>query len=77
MRIDLPQDLTERLQKRVAADVGATEVDVIRRALDSLDWRDEERRAIQEGISAWRAGDTQSFEEFDADFRAKNGIARA
>ena len=55
----------------------ATEADVIRRALDSLDWQDRERQAIQEGINAWHAGDTQSFDDFDADFRAKNGIGRA
>lgn len=77
MRIDLPDDLSERVQQRVAANAGATEIDVIRRALDSLDWRDDERRAVQEGVDAWRAGETQPFEEFDADFRIKNGIARS
>jgi len=35
---------------------------------------DQERQAIQEGIDAWRAGDTQDFDEFDEEFRAKNGI---
>jgi Arc/MetJ-type ribon-helix-helix transcriptional regulator len=74
MQIDLPQDIIERVQKRVAAGNGATEAEVIRRALDSLDWQDQERRAIQEGIDAWRAGDTQELDAFDADFRAKNGI---
>jgi predicted transcriptional regulator len=77
MHIELPQDLFERVQKRAAANVGATEVDVIRRALDSLDWQDQERQAIQQGINAWRAGDTQPFEDFDSDFRAKNGIPHA
>ncbi len=74
MQIELPQDIVERVQRRAAAGNGATEADVIRKALDSLDWQDEERRAIQEGIDAWRAGDTQDFEAFDAEFRAKNGI---
>jgi predicted transcriptional regulator len=74
MQIELPQDIVERVQKRAAASCGASEADVIRQALDSLDWHDHERLAIQEGIDAWRAGDTQEFDEFDAEFRTKNGI---
>jgi Arc/MetJ-type ribon-helix-helix transcriptional regulator len=74
MQIDLPQDVVERVQKRAAAGNGATEAEVIRRALDSLDWQDQERQAIQEGIDAWRAGDAQDLDAFDAEFRARNGI---
>ena len=74
MHIDLPPDIIARVQKRAADSSGASEADVIRRALDSLDWQDQERAAIQEGIDAWRAGDAQDFDDFDADFRAKNGI---
>jgi predicted transcriptional regulator len=74
MHIELPRDLVERVQKRAAAANGASEAEVIRQALDSLDWQDQERQAIQEGIDAWQAGDTQDFDEFDAEFRAQNGI---
>ena len=74
MQFDLPQDIVERVQKRVALVGGATEAEVIRQALDSLDWQDQERQAIQAGIDAWRAGDVQDFDEFDDEFRAKNGI---
>ncbi len=74
MHIDLPPDVIERVQKRAAAGNGATEAEVIRRALDSLDWQDQERQAIQEGIDAWRAGDTQDLDAFDTDFRVRNGI---
>ncbi len=74
MQIDLPQDIIERVHKRTAASNGATEAEVIRKALDSLDWQDQQRQAIQQGIDAWRAGDTQGLDEFDAEFRAKNGI---
>jgi predicted transcriptional regulator len=74
MQIELPQDIIERVQKRAAATSGVSEAEVIRKALDSLDWQDQERTAIQEGIEAWRAGDTQDFDEFDAEFRDKNGI---
>jgi predicted transcriptional regulator len=77
MHIELPQDIVERVKKRAAASEGATEAEVIRKALDSLDWQDQERQAIQEGLDAWRAGDVQALDEFDAEFRAKNGIQRA
>jgi predicted transcriptional regulator len=72
MQVELPQDIAERVQKRAAAGCGATEADIIRQALDSLDWQDQERQAIQEGIDAWRAGDTQELDNFDAEFRTKN-----
>jgi predicted transcriptional regulator len=74
MQIELPQDIVERVQRRAAAGCGATEAEIIRQALDSLDWQDQERQAIQEGIDAWRTGDVQEFAEFDVEFRAKNGI---
>lgn len=61
MQIELPGDIVERVQRRAAAGQGATEADVIRQALDSLDWHDQERQAIQEGIDAWRASDVQNF----------------
>ncbi len=74
MQVELPQDIVDRVQQRVALIQGATEADVLRKALDSLDWLDQERLAIQEGIDAWRAGDVQDFEAFDREFRAKNNI---
>lgn len=76
MKLELPNDLVARVQQRVSLDPGSSEADVIRRALDSLDWSDQETQAILEGIDAWKAGDTQKFEEFDREFRAKNGIAQ-
>jgi len=74
MQIDLPQDLIDRVQQRTVAVPGVTQADVIRKALDSLDWCDQERQAIQAGIDAWRADDVRDFDEFDREFRAKNNI---
>jgi predicted transcriptional regulator len=74
MHLELPQELIDRVQQRTAATAGTTEADVIRQALDSLDWYDQERLAIEEGIDAWRAGDVRGLAEFDRVFRAKNGI---
>jgi Arc/MetJ-type ribon-helix-helix transcriptional regulator len=75
MHIELPQDLIQRVQRRTAAGEGITEAEVIRKALDALDWQDNERKAIQAGIDAMREGRVQDFDEFDRDFRERNGIA--
>ena len=75
MHIDLPQDLIERVQQHVAILQGANEADVIRKALDSLDWQNGERQAIQEGIVAMNEGRVQDFEQFDREFRQEHGIA--
>jgi predicted transcriptional regulator len=74
MQIDLPDELMCRLRERVASAPGTSEADVIRDALNSLDWRDEERAAIQEGLDAMHAGRVRPFEEFDREFRSSNGI---
>ena len=62
MQIELPQDVFDRVQKRLAAASGASEAEIIRQALDSLDWQDQERQAIQEGINAWRSGDARAID---------------
>jgi predicted transcriptional regulator len=74
MHLELPQDLIDRVQQRAAASGDVTDADVIRQALDSLEWQERERQAIQEGVDAWRRGDVQEFADFDKDFRAKNQI---
>ena len=77
MHIDLPQDILDRVKKRAALERLESEAAVIRKALDLLDWQDQERQAIQEGIDAWRAGDFQELEKFDADFRSEYGIRQS
>lgn len=43
---------------------------------DLLD-RDAERLAIQEGIDALEAGRVADFDEFDREFRERNGVSAA
>lgn len=74
MQVDLPQDIIDRVHLHLASSPGDNEADVIRKAFDALDWLDQERQAIQEGIDAWRSGDVQDFDEFDHKFREKNGV---
>ena len=75
MQIELPPDLIARLQQRAMMGNGLTNAEVIRRALDSMDWLDGERQAIEEGIKAWKSGDVEEFGSFDREFRHKNRIA--
>lgn len=74
MQIDLPDDVLQRVKQRAAATVGVSEIDIIRKGLDALDRQELEIVAIQEGIDAMKDGWIQDFEDFDREFREKNGI---
>ena len=76
MTYQLPPEIDQRIQSQLALGIYHTPAEVLASALDALDERNRERRAIQEGIDAWRAGDTQELDAFDAEFRAKNGIGK-
>ena len=43
--------------------------------IQSLLERDAERLAIQKGVDALESGQHRSFDEFDREFREKNGLA--
>jgi Arc/MetJ-type ribon-helix-helix transcriptional regulator len=74
MQIDLPQDILERVQRRAATGRGESDAEVIRKALDSLDRQDATCAAIQEGIDAWKSGNYLELDDFDQQFRQRNGI---
>ena len=74
MTYQLTPEIDQRIQSQLALGIYHTPAEVLTDALDALDERNQERRAIQEGVNAWRAGDTQDLDQFDAEFRAKNGI---
>ncbi|MGD9721092.1 MAG: hypothetical protein AB7O59_03440 [Pirellulales bacterium] len=74
-QINLPDDLSERIRRHASHHPGDTEVDIIRRALDSLDWQQNERAAIQEGLDAVAQGHARDFHEFDDEFRRRHGLA--
>lgn len=74
MTYQLPPEIDQRVQSQLALGIYHTPAELLTDALDALDQRNRERQAIQQGIDAWRAGDTQELDQFDAEFRAKNGI---
>ncbi len=67
MQITLPDD-AER--QSLAAGFASVE-----QYIHSLVRRDRERLAIEEGITALKEGKVQDFEEFDREFRKRNGLA--
>ncbi len=73
MQMELPDDIIQRVKQRAVS--GVSEADVFRKGLDALDWQDNERAAIQEGIGDMQAGHVQEFDEFDREFRQQHGIA--
>lgn len=48
MQIDLPEELVERIRHRAASANGASEADVLRQALDSLDSAEEDYLSPEE-----------------------------
>jgi putative addiction module CopG family antidote len=77
MSIDLSSDLVNEIQRQVATGVFATPDEVVREALAALRDREVEVLAIQEGIDDMEAGRTRPIDEFDRDFRQRNGLPAA
>ena len=48
--------------------------EVLRRALDALEWQDAEVRAIREGIDDMNTGRVTPLREFDKEFRKRKNI---
>ena len=68
MQIEIPDD--RDLQKQAVAAGFANLEEYVVTLLD----RDAERVALQTGVSAMKAGRMKSFDEFDAEFRERNGL---
>lgn len=71
MQIDLPDSVIAEADRLAAAGVGRDAADVIIRAVGKLT---ADRDAIQEGISAYAAGDYRSLESFGAEIRERFGV---
>jgi len=74
MLYQLPPDIQQRLQIRIQNGTDSSQDDILRHALDALDWQDEERIAIQEGIDDMEAGRVRPLREFDREFRDQKNV---
>jgi putative addiction module CopG family antidote len=77
MSVDLSPDVWNEVQRQLATGTFASPDEVLREALAALRSRDAEILAIQEGIDDMEAGRVAPLDEFDRDFRRRNGIAAA
>lgn len=69
MQLDLP--INDASINHQAAAAGFETVELY---LQSLVERDAERLAIQQGIDDYEAGRHRPFDDFDRDFRERNGL---
>jgi Arc/MetJ-type ribon-helix-helix transcriptional regulator len=74
MSYQLPVDLENQFAAHLSTGRYANMEAVLRQALATLNAREQEVAAIQEGIDAMEQGLTQPLDEFDREFRAANGI---
>ena len=72
--LELPDELVARLRRRAADGCLASEAEVIRAALDSLDQRDSELAAIQAGYDAMLNGHTRPYDEFRREISDRLGL---
>ena len=74
MAYQFPPDVDKLLKERMHEGQYASEDDVLRDALKALARESADFAAIQAGINDMEAGRFKPLEEFDAEFRSKNGI---
>ena len=77
MSVDLSSDVWNEIQRQLASGSYASPDEVVRVALAALRSRDDDVRAIQEGIDDMEAGRVRPFREFDREFRQRNGLPAA
>jgi Arc/MetJ-type ribon-helix-helix transcriptional regulator len=77
MSVEIAADVWDEIQRQLASGAFASHDDLLREALAALRFRDEELRAIGEGIADMEAGRMVPAREFDRQFRERNGIAAA
>ncbi|HEX6962430.1 MAG TPA: hypothetical protein VF175_11220 [Lacipirellula sp.] len=74
MSYQLPADLEHGFAAHLSTGRYPDMEAVLRQALASLDAREQEIAAIQEGIDDMNAGRVRPLREFDREFRIANGI---
>lgn len=72
MSVHLAPDIWNEIQRQIAAGRYSSYDEVLREALAALRAREEEVRAIQQGIDDMEAGRVTPLREFDREFRHRN-----
>lgn len=74
MTLQVSADIEHRINLRLHTQSGITVDDVLRDALDALEFQEQEIVAIQEGLDDLEAGRLIPLREFDRMFREKHNI---
>jgi Arc/MetJ-type ribon-helix-helix transcriptional regulator len=77
MSVDLSPDVWNEIQRQLAAGGYSSPDELLREALAALRFRDEDLLAIQQGIDDMEAGRVVSLEDFDREFRQRDGLPPA
>jgi putative addiction module CopG family antidote len=77
MSVDLAPDVWNEIQRQLTTGSYNSHDEVLREALAALRLREEEVRAIQEGVDDMEAGRVISIRDFDREFRRRNGLPAA
>ena len=67
-------ELNQFNQSEILAQASAAGFSTVELYIQNLLERDADRLAIKKGIDAFEEGQHRSFDEFDRDFRARNGL---
>jgi len=76
MSYQLAPDIDHRVQSQIALGLYQTPAEVLNRALDALDERNQDFASIQRGIDDEKAGRLTPLGDFDKEIRAQYGIGR-
>jgi len=74
MAYQFPPDVEELVRKQMQSGAFASEDDLLREALRTFNHVRDDLAAIEAGLADAHAGRARPIEEFDRDFRARNGI---
>jgi Arc/MetJ-type ribon-helix-helix transcriptional regulator len=77
MSFDIAPDVWNEIQRQLASGEFASHDEVLREALTALRFRNEELKAIAQGIDDMEAGRVTPIRDFDRQFRAQNGLPAA
>jgi predicted transcriptional regulator len=76
MTLQISADIEHRITMRLNAQSGVTVDEVLRDALDALEFQEREIAAIQEGLDDVEAGRLTPLREYEREFRARHKISQ-
>jgi predicted transcriptional regulator len=76
MTLQVSADIEQRINMRLHIQSGVTVDDVLRDALDALDFQEQEIAAIREGLDDVEAGRLVPLREYEREFRDRRNVSQ-